>query len=161
MRITRSTVDRLAAEAERVTGRPMIEGINPPGDGRTHYVMAESMTSTYYGASAAAAYMLGVLAGADPDGPVNWVEHRPGWVAEIDSEFRFGEIPAATLRAYQAGTEYGRSHRRPVRAGERRAWTDSDIPDGALARALGSGREDRYVVVVTYEDLTRVHTTGT
>ena len=30
-----------------------------------------------------------------------------------------------------------------------------------MARALGSGREDRYVVVVTYEDLTRVHTTGT
>jgi hypothetical protein len=111
VRITRSTIDQLAAEAERVTGKPMIESINRPGDGRTHYVMAESMTSTYYGARQAAAYLLGVLAGANPDGPVNWIEHRPGWVADIDHEFRYNEIPGATMRAYQAGRAYGQQAR--------------------------------------------------
>jgi hypothetical protein len=89
MRITKTIVRKLAAEAERITGRPMIESINSPGDGRTHYVMAESHVSTYYGARAAAAYLLGVLAGADPDGPVNWTARRPGWVATVDHEFKF------------------------------------------------------------------------
>jgi hypothetical protein len=111
MRITKDTVRGLAAEAERITGRTVLEAINSPGDGRVHYVMTESMTSTYYGARAAAAYLLGVLAGANPDGPVNWIEHRPGWVATVDHEFRFDAIPAAIVRAYQAGHAYGTAHR--------------------------------------------------
>ena len=144
MRITRGTVDQLAAEAERITGRTMIESIIHTGSG-TKYVMAESMISTYKGARAAAAYLLGVLSGADPAGPVNWVEHRPGWVAQIDAEFRLDEIGKDSLRAYKAGREYGRQ----LRPGRKPA-------------------RDRYSVIITYEHhgdsavmLSRVSTVGT
>lgn len=112
MRITKETVRRLAEEAERATGKPMIESINTPGDGRVHYVMAESMTSTYYGARTAAAYLLGVLTGAHPEGQIHWVENRPEWITEIDDAFRFGSMAGPAVQAFHAGYAYGRSLRR-------------------------------------------------
>lgn len=114
MRITQTIVERLAAEAERRTGRKVLEGISRPGDGRTRYVMSESMISTYSGARNATAYLLGILAGSDPDGSVHWVENRPGWITEIDSEFRFGQTGRTALAAHQAGTAYGKTLRSPA-----------------------------------------------
>ena len=111
MRITKTHVQRLAAEIEERTGTNPVGTISSPGDGRTHYMMQESMTSTYYGARAAAAYLLGILTGIDPDGPVHWTETMPEWVRDIDTEFTFGEIGKASVEAYAAGRAYGRTHR--------------------------------------------------
>lgn len=113
MRITQATVERLAGEAERITGRTVLESISRPGDGTTRYVMAESMVSTYKGARTAAAYLLGVLTGAHPEGQIHYVEHgRPDWVAEVDDAFKFGSMPAPAVAAFHAGYQYGRTHRR-------------------------------------------------
>lgn len=112
MRITQATVERLADEAGRVTGKDVLESISKPGDGTTHYVMAESMTSTYKGARTAAAYLLGVLTGAHPEGQIHYVEHRPEWIAEVDDAFKFGSMPAPAVAAFHAGYQYGRTHRR-------------------------------------------------
>lgn len=107
MRITQATVERLAAEIKQQAGRAPVESVSHPGDGRTHYVMAESATSTYYGARQAAAYLLGVLAGLDPAGVWHHVNHRPEWVTAIDAAYQFDAIPAAQLAAHSAGIRYG------------------------------------------------------
>lgn len=112
MRITQAIVQRLADEAKARSGRIILESINNNGNSRgTAYYMAESSISVYYGARQAAAYLLGVLSGLDPDGPVHWVDTRPEWIASIDGEFEYGRIGAAALAAHTAGTEYGRTHR--------------------------------------------------
>jgi hypothetical protein len=129
MRITQSTVERLAAEITRVSGYAPVESISHPGDGRTHYVMAESRTSTYYGARQAAAYLLGMLAGFDPAGKVRHIETRPQWVADIDDEYEFGNIPAKQLAARWAGTHYGETLR------ERNTGEDGAKADGRVSAA--------------------------
>lgn len=111
MRITQLTVERLAEEIRTRTGRDTVQTISRPGDGRTHYLMAESMTSTYYGARTAAAYLLGILTGLDPAGQIHWIETRPEWITEIDDAFRFGSMNPACVRAFHAGYRYGRTHR--------------------------------------------------
>jgi hypothetical protein len=111
MRITQGHAEKLAAEIQRRTGTRPIQDICKPGDGRTHYVMSESMTSTYYGARVAVAYLLGMLSGLDPEGPVHWVDVRPDWIRVIDSEYQYGQIGRAALAAHTAGTEYGKTHR--------------------------------------------------
>ena len=112
MRITKEHVRKLASEAERITGREILNQVYSPGDGCTRYVMTESMISTYKGARAATAYLLGVLSGSAPGGPASWVETRPGWIADIDAAYRFGQIPAACIQAFASGTAYGRNLRR-------------------------------------------------
>jgi hypothetical protein len=108
MRITQSVVRELAGEAAKVTGRPVLEGIISPGDGRTHYIMTESAVSTYYGARAATAYLLGILCGSDPAGPAHWIAARPGRITEIDTAYRFGSISGPCLRAFDDGCRRGR-----------------------------------------------------
>jgi hypothetical protein len=104
VKITKSTVERLAAEVERRTGNRPVESIGQPGDGRTHYIMSESATGvTYYGARAAAAYLLGILRGAGPDGSVHHVD--TAWVQQIDDALTFAPVPSR--QAFFTGTERG------------------------------------------------------
>lgn len=108
MRITQSTVEALAAEASEA-GVNTIESINHPGDGRTHYVMAESMTSTYYGARQAAAYICGVL---DARGVVS------SQILQVRREVGgpLGkQAPADVATAYMAGKAYARTVERAKR----------------------------------------------
>lgn len=114
MRITKTLVEELGREAAERSGRIVLEGINSPGDGATRYCMSESSVSVYKTARVAAAYLLGVLAGLDPDGLVHWTANRPPWIEAIDDEYKFGQIGPKALAAYRAGTEYGRTHRRPA-----------------------------------------------
>jgi hypothetical protein len=137
MRITQTTVERLAREVEGLTGFAPVQGINHPGDGRTHYVMAESMTSTYYGARQATAYLLGMLHGLDPAGKVRHIETRPQWVADIDNEYEFGNIPAKQLAARQAGTAYGEKLRGQQ---DHRAAGDNENRISAAAVAADAAR---------------------
>jgi hypothetical protein len=108
MRITMAVVRELAAEAEKVTGKEILNGINSPGDGQTRYVMTESMISVYKGSRAAAAYLLGILRGSDPEGPVHWIETRPARIAEIDAAYRFDQISGPCLKAFDDGARRGR-----------------------------------------------------
>ena len=133
MRITQTTVERLAREVERIAGRAPVGSINRPGDGQTHYVMSESMTSTYCGARQATAYLLGMLAGLDPDGPVHHVDSRPQWVADIDREYQFGNIPAKQLAAHTAGKQYGEKLR-----GQQDHRTAGDNEDRVSAGAVAA-----------------------
>jgi hypothetical protein len=111
MRITQTTVELLNREIGRLAGIAPVETISRPGDGRTHYVMTESMTSTYYGARQATAYLLGVLAGLDPDGPARHADSRPAWIDTIETAFVLGCIPARQVAANQAGRAYGETLR--------------------------------------------------
>jgi hypothetical protein len=107
MRITQKTVGHLAAEVERLSGRAPVTVISRPGDGRTRYVMSESLTSVYCGARQACAYLLGILAGLDPDGPVHHVDARQQWVADVDAAYAYGRIPVAERTARANGRRYG------------------------------------------------------
>jgi hypothetical protein len=106
MRITQSTVEALAAEAEKA-GVRTVESINHPGDGRTHYVMAESMTSTYYGARQAAAYILGVLHRVQL--PVD----RSELSVRITREIKAGQVGGRQGKAYDDGYWYAGRGRAP------------------------------------------------
>lgn len=112
VRITQAVVQRLADDIEQRAGLVTLQGINRNGNSRgTAYCMAESSIAVYYGARQAAAYLLGVLAGSDPDGCVHWITHQPEWIAEVDHAFLFGQVSPACARAYNDGNEYGRTHR--------------------------------------------------
>jgi hypothetical protein len=162
MRITRETVRKLSDEAERVTGRTMLESINTPGDGTVHYVMAESMISTYRGTRAAAAYLLGVLAGADPDGQVHYVDTRAAWLTEIDDEFKFGAHTAVHVRAHTAGYAYGRRFRdQELLKGTRHEGDPNMTVRHGVIHDKRYDRKGRYSVVVTYENSTHVRNAGT
>jgi hypothetical protein len=127
MRITQSTVEKLNDEIERLTGTAPVESISRPGDGRTHYVMTESFTSTYYGARTATAYLLGILDGLDPEGSVHHVDARPQWIADIDNAYRFDGVPGRQRAARTAGVRRGTM----LRAKLDRAARSQEGPDPA------------------------------